>query len=50
MRAMLAQSGLQVGETQSLSPEPASGAQALTVAMWQAQKPNQPEKENRNPV
>jgi len=48
MRAMLTQSGLQVRETQTLSPESSSGEQDLTVAMWQAEKLELPQKENRN--
>lgn len=50
MRAMLTQSRLQIGETQVLSPEASEGAQDLTVAMWQAQKPNEPPADNRKPV
>jgi len=50
MRAMLAQSGLQIEETQTLSPESRDSEQDLTVVMWQAQKPKPPQEDNRKTI
>ncbi len=50
MRAMLTQCGLQVSETQILSPEASAGEQDLTVAMWQAEKLQPQQQENRNAI
>jgi ubiquinone/menaquinone biosynthesis C-methylase UbiE/DNA-binding transcriptional ArsR family regulator len=50
MRAMLAHSGLQIAQTQRLSPESRHSEQDLTVVMWQAQKPETLEDKNRNGI
>ena len=50
MRAMLMHSGLQIGQTQRLSPESRHSEQDLTVVMWQAQKPETREDKNRNGI